>query len=78
MATHANIDKNTGVTDMSSTQTEAGLTSHLTQELDTEKSPFCKGWHAGVNQLEKSVCQEKNELELKAWNYGYKCGEEYF
>lgn len=37
MATRANIDKNTGVSDMSSTQTEAGLTSHLTQELGLTK-----------------------------------------
>lgn len=60
------------------TQIADGVASELNAELDTKKSPFCKGWHAGANQLAKSLCQEKNELDLKAWNYGYKCGEEYF
>ena len=59
------------------TQQPLGVASDLNAELDTKKSPFCKGWHAGANQLAKSLCQEKNELYLKLWNYGYKCGEEY-
>lgn len=78
MATHANIDRKEDTQMTKETQQADGLTSHLTQELDTEKSPFDRGWHVGVNQLAKSLCQEKNELDLKAWNYGYKCGEGYY
>ena len=59
-------------------QASAGVASVLNAELDTFKTPYDRGLYVGTNQLSKSLCQEKNELDLKAWNYGYKCGEEYF
>ena len=60
------------------TQIADGVASELNAELDTFKTPYDRGLYVGTNQLSKSLCQEKNELDLKAWNYGYKCGEEYF
>ena len=59
-------------------QASAGVASELNAELDTFKTPYDRGLYVGTNQLSKSLCQEKNELDLKAWNYGYKCGEEYY
>ena len=44
------------------------VTSDLNAELDTFKTPYDRGLYVGTNQLSKSLCQEKNELDLKAWN----------
>ena len=66
MATHANINKNTGITDMSNEKIEAGLTSHLTQELDCV---FEMGKRTGVPFLKLIKIKRSNAYTV-CWGEG--------